>query len=140
VLYSSIGILGTDGVGLFVFPLDVEGGKFYIVLKHRSSLAVWSADPIKVLDQMVYNIQNDPSFVYGQNLAALGNGYFGMWTGDVNQDGVIDDVDFTSVESDLPLFTRGYFPQDLDGNSIIESADYSLIENNSNLGLTVIQP
>ncbi|MBL0103410.1 MAG: putative metal-binding motif-containing protein [Bacteroidetes bacterium] len=140
IMYASQNAVSLSGIGAFTFPPEVSGGDFYIVIKHRSSLEIWSAISYTISDNFTFDCQMDPAQVLGSNLADLGNGFYGMWSGDVNQDGLIDENDFVSVETDLPLFSQGYLSQDLDGNQIIESADYSLIENNSAFGLSVIHP
>ena len=41
-------------------------------------------------------------------------------------------VDIYSIENMTQLFSRGYISGDLTGDGIVESSDYSLIENNLN--------
>jgi hypothetical protein len=67
----------------------------------------------------------------------------GVWairSGDVNQDGFINHTDFTVLQATLPIFFMGYQIRDLTGDNCNESADYSLMENNSKLNLGILKP
>ena len=89
---------------------------------------------------MTYDFSSLQSKAYGGNIHALGDGFFAIWSGDVNQDGFIESSDYSSVENSSQLFLFGYVNDDLTGDGIVESADYSLIENNSQLFLIVARP
>ena len=60
----------------------------------------------------------------------LGDGNFAVYSGDVNQDGSIDMTDYNLISNSCGFFETGYVTRDLTGDSIVESADQSLIENN----------
>ncbi|MFN8165848.1 MAG: putative metal-binding motif-containing protein [Bacteroidia bacterium] len=140
ILFTATSTVSTSGQAIFRFPSSIDGTKFYFIFRHRSALETWSGESLTATDQAFFDFTADPVLTFGNNVIELTPGIFGFWNGDVNQDGVIDNSDLQSVETDLPLFTRGYLPQDLDGNLCIESADYSLIENNSVLGISVAHP
>lgn len=55
-------------------------------------------------------------------------------------DGIINDTDFNLEQSILTSFLAGYNYRDLSGDRMVESADYSLIENNAKLLITVSKP
>ncbi len=66
---------------------------FYIVIKHKNSIETWSKLPQKFNDAVIeYDFTTDSTMAYGNNLVKR----FGKWciySGDVNQDGVVDSVD-----------------------------------------------
>jgi hypothetical protein len=63
-------------------------------------------------------------------LRGLGDGNFAVYSGDVNQDGTINIVDFNSISNSCMNFESGYVSRDLTGDGLTESADESLVENN----------
>ena len=70
----------------------------------------------------------------------LSDGNFALWSGDINQDGLIESTDYSSIENSSQNFLFGYVPDDLNGDELVESADYSMIENNSQLFLMIARP
>jgi len=58
----------------------------------------------------------------------------------VNQDGAINNTDYTILQSLLPSFSVGYQVRDITGDNCLESADYSLVETNSQLNLILQKP
>ncbi|REK49829.1 MAG: hypothetical protein DWQ48_06850 [Bacteroidetes bacterium] len=129
------------GIGTFVFNNVPLGSSGYLKVVHRNALETWSAAPV-LFDATPkgYDFTNAVSKAFGNNLRNLGDGFYALWSGDVNQDGVIDDLDFSDIESAIFMYGNGYIPEDLDGNMIVESADFSLIENNSQLLLILSRP
>ncbi len=131
VSYTSTSVINTSGVGIFTFPLGSKGNSYYLIIHHRNSLETWSSIPIEAANQFTYNFTSAQSQAFGGNLVEVETGIFALWSGDVNQDGFIDDADLISVETGTTAFGFGYFVDDLTGDWMIESSDYSLIENNS---------
>jgi hypothetical protein len=70
----------------------------------------------------------------------LNGGKYCLFSGDINQDGVIESTDFGDVENKSQLFLFGYQVDDLTGDNLVESSDYGLIENNSQLFLFSQRP
>ena len=61
--------------------------------------------------------------------------------GDVNKDGIINYVDFSTLENSIGLgFNTGYINTDINGDGILESSDYSFIENKVQTIRTVLHP
>lgn len=140
-LYSANGLLDTAGNVSVNFPVGVWGSYWYIVLKHRNALETWSADSILLnLASINYNFTTAASQAYGSNQRNLGAGVFGIYSGDINQDGFINDADQTLLENASAAMISGYLPADLTGDNVIESADYSLLENNNALGIFRMRP
>ncbi|MBK6444630.1 MAG: IPT/TIG domain-containing protein [Bacteroidetes bacterium] len=141
ILYSDTKTISTLGNGAFSFPSAAVGSSYYIVVKHRNGLECWSGAPLLCnTSVMTYDFSSLQSKAYGGNIHALGDGFFAIWSGDVNQDGFIESSDYSSVENSSQIFLFGYVNDDLTGDGIVESADYSLIENNSQLFLIVARP
>ena len=128
--YSVKGTINTSGDGTFNFPGAAYGNAFYLVINHRNTIETWSASPLSLLAAVNnYNFTTAASQAYGSNLIGLGSVY-AIISGDVNQDGVINANDILDMENSLLLMSIGYYPYDLTGDNFVESADFSLIENN----------
>ncbi|HRH66112.1 MAG TPA: hypothetical protein PLU53_07430 [Bacteroidia bacterium] len=141
ILYSTLSTVSTSGNGSFVFPTAPLGTSYYLVIRHRNGLECWTAAPVLCASSPVfYDFSNQQTKAFGSNLRALGDGSFAIWSGDVNQDGIVESTDYSSVENSSQVFLFGYVNDDLTGDGIVESADYSLIENNSQLFLIVTRP
>lgn len=114
-------------------------GMYYIVLRHRNSLEVWSAAPVSLSGPVAsYSFKTSASSAYGNNLRNLGGGFFALYSGDVNSDGVVDMADVAYIESGSASLIYGYSLTDLTGDGFTESADFSLVENN--LGRLLLRP
>jgi uncharacterized delta-60 repeat protein len=139
IAYSVTGVVDIYGEGEFVFPPEVQGKSFYIVLHHRNALETWSSSPVLLKGPITnYNFSDALSKAFDNNMRDLGDGNFAIYSGDINQDGEINQADFSSFENISHLLLIGYLPEDLTGDGLIESSDYSLIENN--LGKIVMRP
>jgi hypothetical protein len=137
--YSSKGSIDIFGSGSFVFPGTVKTNNYYVVTKHRNSLQTWSSQPVSFSTiSKSYDFTDANSKAFGNNLSVLPDGNFAIISGDADQDGLIDFFDLEEMENKLISFQNGYDPFDLTGDGLIESSDYSLIENN--IGKVVLRP
>jgi hypothetical protein len=66
--------------------------------------------------------------------------HFAFYTGDINQDEVIDGLDYNDWEDDSNQFAGGYFSSDLNGDGIVDGLDFIYWEQNSNEFIGVVQP
>lgn len=83
-------LVDIDGSTLNI-PLDVAGGAYYLVLKHRNHLGLMSADAQVLSDAMpgVFDFSTNLSNLYGGSAVELESGVYGMFAGDGNGDGQI---------------------------------------------------
>ncbi len=140
ILFTDTAILQTNGDAQFSFPSSVSGNNYYLVLKHRNALKIWSANSVTLANGFSYDFTTAANKAYGSNQVLLQTGIFGLYSGDVNQDGSINNSDYTSIENITQNIINGYYPQDLTGDHQIESSDFSLIENNAQLLLNIAHP
>ncbi|MCC7232571.1 MAG: proprotein convertase P-domain-containing protein [Bacteroidia bacterium] len=139
-LYASTEVINASGNGFFSFPSSVTGNSYYIVVQHRNALETWSATPVAFSSGNVsYDFTTSAGKAYGSNQAGV-NGGFALYSGDVNQDGLIESADFGIVENDSQGFLFGYVDSDLTGDNIVESSDNNLVQNNSQSFLLVARP
>ncbi len=141
ILYTARNAFSTSGNGVFTFPGTAIGNSYYIVLKHRNSLETWSASPVSFTTASTsYDFTTAANKAFGSNQIQMSAGQWAIRSGDVNQDGAINHSDFTVLQATLPIYFLGYQVRDLTGDNCNESADYSLMENNSKLNLVLLKP
>jgi hypothetical protein len=121
-------ILDIFGQATAVFPSLADSQ--YIVIKHRNSIETWSAHPLAIVDSVYYDFSNAASKAYGNNLTNMDPGQFAIWSGDLNQDGMVESADYLIMENDVLSILFGYYPSEITGDGVVESSDYLLMENN----------
>ncbi len=127
---SAKGLLHTNGTAQVQFSAGTLNRLYYISVRHRNALETWSSVPVMMVNNVTYNFTTAQNKSYGNNSVNLGAGVYGMYSGDVNQSQLIDLTDLQLLETATGLFLNGYQVDDLTGDLQIESADYSLVENN----------
>lgn len=65
---------------------------------------------------------------------------FGIYSGDVNQDGIIDLTDVVSVNNSATFFTTGYVVNDVNADFIVDLTDIIITNNNSSIFVQKITP
>ena len=65
---------------------------------------------------------------------------FGLYSGDVNQDGTIDASDVSEADNDSFNSMSGYVRTDVTGDSYVDAGDVSIVDNNSLDTVTIISP
>ncbi len=139
--YSAPNInLNTDGTVSHTVPANVAGS-YYVAVKHRNSLETVSAAPVAITGGTVnYDFSDMAARAYGSNLKLLEPGVFGVFAGDVNNDGVVNATDLVLINTDAAAFTRGYLGPDVNGDGIVDALDFILTDNNAALFVQRIIP
>ena len=124
--------LKTNGTAVCNFP-SVADGSYYIVIKHRNAIQTWSATAVVIsASPVIYDFSDAATKAYGSNMVELEPGVYGLYTGDLNQDGNIDNSDYTLWENDSNAFLFGFYATDLNGDGNVDNTDYTIWEANSN--------
>lgn len=141
ILYSSKALLSVNGLAPAYFPQPALLQAYYIVLRHRNSLETWSSTLFAFnTPDTLYDFTNANSKSFGSNMVQMEPGVFALKTGDVNQDNFINSADDIKMDADLGQMQFGYFACDLNGDRIVESTDYSMLENRSSLLIFTLSP
>lgn len=117
---------------------------YYFVIKHRNSLETWSKTPLQINSSSGFwhdfTISQDKAF--GNNTVLVNNSpvRYAIYSGDVNQDGIIDLNDVLLVYNDASEFATGYKKSDVTGNDITDLTDMLLTFNNANIFVSVKKP
>jgi len=113
---------------------------YFIIIRHRNSIETWSsAAPSFWVDSLEYDFTIGDFMAYGNNQVLAGS-LWSIYSGDVNQDGVVDASDISAIDNDASGFLKGYVNTDLNGDGIVEGADASIAENNAVNFVSVIKP
>jgi hypothetical protein len=122
--------LYTDGTASVTIPF-IFNGSYFITIRHRNSIETVSAVPVSFSENLVAYSFNTLTQAYGNKLAMMTDGWWVIYGGDINQDGVIDTGDMTSVDNDSNNYLYGYLNSDANGDGIIDSGDMTIVDNNA---------
>ncbi|MBL7755457.1 MAG: hypothetical protein JNM44_13365, partial [Chitinophagaceae bacterium] len=139
LVWSGKTIINTNGQA-WVSGFGLPSSPVYIVIKHRNSIETWSANPVAIQEMTSYDFSVAATQVYGGNQHEVESGIFAFLTGDMNQDGVVDGLDYNDWEIDNNNFGSGYLSTDLNGDGIVDGLDFLLWEVNNNNFAGVLQP
>ena len=141
VAFSVSSILQTNGSLLCTFPAAAFGNSYYIVVKHRSSIPLWSANPVTMSGSTTLNFSNNSANAFTDGSVApmktLVSGLYGTRLGELNGDGYLDGVDYSTFESNVYSSAYGglfLLDGDLNGDSYVDASDFAVFNFNSTLG------
>jgi hypothetical protein len=136
IIDSAKAVVSAAGTGTYSFLNAINGQPYYVVLKHRNSIETCSDTAISFTgDILNYNFTDFITKAYGDNQKLIDSSpnKFGIFSGDVNQDGLTDLSDIVLINNDANVFTTGYKASDVTGNNITDLNDVLLAYNNSNM-------
>ena len=140
LVVSTTAMLQTDGTAVATFS-TAPAGSFYLVVRHRNALETWSATPQTVgATAIVYDFTTSADKAYGGNMKMLASGVYGFYSGDINQDGFIEGLDYAPLFNDSDSLLEGYQTTDLNGDGFVEGLDYPILFNNSDNLIEAIRP
>ena len=142
---SSIALIDSITLqGSFSFP-NTQSGTYYIVTKHRNTIETWSRAGGELFIPstiMNYNFTDAPGKAFGNNMNQVDASpvRFGIYSGDVDQDEIIDASDAGAIDNDAFNFVTGYVNTDLTGDDIVDASDEAIVDNNAFNFVGVIKP
>jgi hypothetical protein len=123
-------IVDTDGVSPLSFS-QAGAGSYTITIKHRSHLKIKTSGAVLIESSgTTLNFTNGSVPISGV-LKTLSAGIYGLYTGDLNQDGNINTEDRTAAWTARNL--KGYNQNDCSMDGSVDATDRSIIWNNRNL-------
>jgi len=119
---TAIGTLKTDGTLSATFN-TAAAGSYYIVVKGSNILQTWSATPQAVgTTPLAYDFSSSASQSYG-DVREIEPGVFAFYSGDINQDDVIDNSDLDTLFPDIENSNFGVLATDLNGDGVVDNSD-----------------
>lgn len=132
--------LNENGQGTGRFISAINGIPYYLVLKHRNALETWSALTQTFSNNaMSYDFTTASTKAFGNNLKQYGSKWC-IYGGDVNQDGIIDNLDLSSVYNANKNGVTGYTTTDITGDLYTEIDDLTKVFINNFLGIERKKP
>lgn len=119
---------------LFTFNF-IPYGQYYLVIKHHNCIETWSkagGENVSI-DSIGYNFNNAVTQAYGNNQIQVDASplRFAIYSGDVNQDGIVDGADLAAIDNDSFNFAMGYRDTDLNGDGFVDGTDTAICDNNA---------
>ncbi len=121
---------------------NAPDGNYYIAVKHRNTIETWSSAPVSLTNGISwssYSFISSSANSYGNNVKQIGSVWC-FYTGDVNQDGIIDASDVSDVDNDAYAGLSGLYNTDLNGDYFVDASDLGLVDNNAYNSVTAITP
>lgn len=143
IMDSARSVLHTTGAGTFIFFNVAGNSKFFVVVKHRNSLETWSSSTISFSSgALTYDFTPSANTAFGDNQVRVDNSpvRFAIYSGDVNQDGIVDAGDISPVDNDAYNSISGYVRTDVNGDNIVDALDLNIVDLNSYQGAVIRSP
>lgn len=121
-----------DSLGHYSVELvdSIPAGSYYIAVRSQNTLETWSANPVYFNGTSLnYNFTTSASKAYGNNMILVGNKWR-FYSGDMNQDQIIDASDLVMIDNDVYNFVMGDVVTDLNGDGIVDLSDMIIADNN----------
>ncbi|MBX7043863.1 MAG: hypothetical protein K1X85_13275 [Ignavibacteria bacterium] len=119
--------------GTFTFN-NALSGKYYLAAKHFNSIETWSKSGGETFlpgNTYNYDFTTAASQAFGNNMTLVGTKYC-TYSGDVNQDGIVDASDASLIDIDAFNVTSGsYLATDLNADDIVDGSDFAVCDNNA---------
>ncbi len=144
--FSQKVILHNNGIANATYNVDIsKAKKYFIQIKHRNSVEIWSSLPVDVANNGTYDFSDAQSkaFSDGVNpppMQNMGDDSYALHNGDINQDGTVDGLDMNEVDNNSGLVDIGYFCTDVNGDGVTDGLDMKIVELNTGLGLFMSRP
>ncbi len=135
-------IVTDDGLNSYI-KIQTSEGKYFIVIKHRNHLSIMSQDSIQLNSNSssLYDFTIGSDKFYGTGGAKeLKTNVWGMWAGDINQNGEITTSDYTLWYNSARTGDSGYKDNDCNLNAQVTTSDYTIWYNNARAGASSAIP
>ena len=132
-------VLNTNGTISFTIP-STYSGNYYVTIVHRNSILTTSATPVAFSSPVITYDFDFPGKVYGNNIAMMLDGRYVFYSGDVNQDGLVDGSDLSDIDNLSNSASSGYLPEDVNGDGLVDGSDLSITGNNADVAIGAITP
>ncbi|GEM_PF-813475 len=137
---SSTAMLQTNGMASATFQ-NVVNRSYYVVIKHKNILQTWSAGPVAIaLTTPTYDFTTAAAKAFGNNMVEVENGVWSLYSGDLNQDDVINNSDSGNLFTDIENANFGYLATDLNGDGVVDNSDSTYFFNNAQNTVFTVRP
>ena len=125
---SSLAVLPTNGICTVTFS-NIPDGSYYILVSHCNALSARSTNKVAFVNGLVTTCDfSSTPFQARDPLILVDPGVYALYSGDINQDCVIDSVDINIVYIDVQNGEFGDLCTDLNGDGAVDLNDIILYE------------
>lgn len=132
IVDTTAGVLDSTTFNSVLNFRRAASGTYYIQIKHLNSIETWSkSGGIQYsIDSVInYDFTNSITQAFGNNMKPKGSKYC-IFTGDENQDGIIDSEDIIDTYTDAVNLSSGYLATDMNGDNFTDASDITIVYNN----------
>ncbi|MBS1516865.1 MAG: FG-GAP repeat protein [Bacteroidetes bacterium] len=123
---------------------NATSGNYYLSIRHRNTIETWSAGSINYSagGSVNYSFITSSSQAFGSNMKQVDASpvRYRIYSGDENQNGIVDLTDVVNVSNAASSFTNGYVISDMNGDNIVDLSDLVLTSNNASAFVAAIVP
>ncbi|MFM9052541.1 MAG: hypothetical protein ACKOKF_09560 [Bacteroidota bacterium] len=131
IIDSAKAILDISGSASFQYRGVHVGRSYYLIIRTMNTIETWSAQPVLLSTQTIYDFTDAANKAYGDNMTEIAPGVWAIYSGELNADGFIDSFDAVFLEADNIAFAAGYLPTDLNGDGFVDTFDSPFLEQNN---------
>ena len=122
-LHTTTATLNTDGTLSASFA-GALSGSFYVVVRGSNLVQTWSATAQTVGNTpLSYDFSSSSSQALGDNMIEVESGVWAFYSGDMNQDLVVDGTDSDVLVDDIANSNFGALATDLNGDGSVDGSD-----------------
>ena len=130
IVASTTAQLQTNGTAVCTFNSALTGS-YYLVVNHRNALKTCSASLVTVgASATSYDFTTLDNKAFGSNMIEVEPGIWALYSGDLNQDEVIDGTDAVDLSNDIENSAFGFLTTDLNGDGSVDNSDSPFFSNN----------
>lgn len=120
---------------------NTPAGNYYLELRTANTIETWSSTGIQFYQDIInnYDFTISSSQAFGNN-ETLKGGKFCIYSGDVNNDGMISLIDNIIIYNNGINFSNGYSISDINADNIVDLQDLLITYNNSTEFVMKITP
>jgi hypothetical protein len=137
--YNTSASLSTAGTATVAINSDLNDS-YYLTIRNRSTIETTSAEPVDFSGATINYSFNTQDQAYGSNMGLMIDGTAVIYSGDENQDGLVDGTDLSEIGNLADQASCGYLPQDLNGDGLIDGSDLSICGNNADMAIGLMTP
>ncbi len=127
VLESCQAILTVNGYAKCHFKRVKRSG--YISIRSRNALETWSSHPVNMnRTSVLFDFTTNSEKAFGQNMIEAEKGVWAFFSGDINQDGFIDEYDYSILEKAIKDYAFGWVRTDVNGDGNVDLLDRNIID------------
>ena len=139
IVYSASVNLSTTGTATLTVP-SIHNGSYYVTIKNRNSIETTTANPVNFSGTPISYTFDAQTKAYATNMGLMTDGVAVIYSGDENQDQIVDGTDLSDIGNLADVATNGYLPQDINGDGLVDGSDLSAAGNNADLAVGAILP